>query len=118
MVLASSTDLFGDVRRALVPDGRFVDGGDVIHCDGGAAPLTNIYAADLDPHDMAGLDVPEVMPDPREMSTLILECRSPEWIAEIGRMLARGLDEAIWFLDSADVVWPADRIEPDQLALA
>ena len=27
------------------------------------------------------------MPDPRTMSTLIFECGSPEWIAEVGTLL-------------------------------
>lgn len=118
IVLSTNAELFDDVRRSLLADRRFVDGGDVIHCDGVVAPLTNIYAADVSPVEWESMDVPSGMPDPRSMTTLILECRSPEWVAEIGRLLARDLGEGIWFVDAADNVWPADRVEPTQVALA
>lgn len=118
IVLGARADLFSDVRRCLLTDGRFIDGDDVIHCDGNDAPLTNIYAADLNPIEWEGMDAPKGMPNPRNLATLILECRSPEWVAEIGHVLVQGLGEEIWFVDSADTVWPADWVDPDQLALA
>jgi len=58
------------------------------------------------------------IPDPRHMSTLMFECRSPEWVAEIGRLLATGLDQPVWILDSADRPWPADKVDHIALALA
>jgi hypothetical protein len=46
IVLGGNGDLFSDVRRTLLADSRFIDAGDTIHCDGAAAPLTNIYAVE------------------------------------------------------------------------
>ncbi|MFC5266846.1 hypothetical protein ACFPJ1_32420 [Kribbella qitaiheensis] len=117
IVLGSNADLFGDVRRALLADSRFIAAGDTIHCDGAAAPLTNIYAVDMNPAEWEGWDSTGGIPDPRTMSTLMLECRSPAWVAEVGEILTRGLEAPIWFVDSADTVWPADQIDAERVAL-
>jgi len=117
IVLGSNGDLFGDVRRTLLADSRFIDAGDTIHCDGAAAPLTNIYAVDMNPAEWDDWDSTGGMPDPRTMSTLMLECRSPAWVAEVGKILARGIDAPIWLVDSADTVWPADQIDAERVAL-
>jgi hypothetical protein len=117
IVLGSNADLFGDVRRTLLADSRFIDVGDTLHCDGAAAPLTNIYAVDMSPAEWEGWDSTGEMPDPRTMSTLLLECRSPAWVAEVGEILARGLDAPLWFVDSADTVWTAGRIDAERVAL-
>jgi hypothetical protein len=117
IVLGNSADLFDDARRTLLADGRFIDGGDTIHCDGTAAPLTNIYAVDMSPAEWDSWAPADGMPDPRTMSTLMLECGSPAWVAEVGAMLARGLDTPIWFVDSADAVWQADQVDAEQIAL-
>jgi hypothetical protein len=65
IVLGSNADLFGDVRRTLLADSRFIDTGDTIHCDGAAAPLTNIYAVDMkrfaDGQIVRDVDVDEVL---------------------------------------------------------
>lgn len=118
IVLGSSADLFGEVRHTLLADRRFIDAGDAIHCDSAAAPLTNIYAGDMNPSEWAGWDSTGGMADPRTMSTLMLECRSPDWVAEVGKILARGIAAPIWFVDSADTVWPADQIDAERIALA
>jgi hypothetical protein len=117
IVLGSNADLFDDVRRTLLADSRFIDAGDTVYCDGAAAPLTNISAVDLSPAEWEGWDSTGEMPDPRTMSTLLLECRSPAWVAEVGEILGRGLDAPLWFVDSADTVWPAGRIDAQQVAL-
>jgi hypothetical protein len=117
IVLGSNADLVGDVRRTLLADSRFIDAGDTIRCDGAAAPLTNIYAVDMNPAEREGWDSTGGMPDPRTMSTLMLECRYTAWMAEVGEILARGIDAPIWFVDSADTVWPADQIEAERVAL-
>lgn len=117
-MLGNNAEFFDDVRRSLLADRRFVDGGDVIHCDGIVAPLTNIYAADVSPIEWQGMDVPAGMPDPRSMTSLILECRSPEWVAEVGQLLARDLGKGIWFVDASDTVWPADQVEATKVTLA
>jgi hypothetical protein len=117
IVLGSNADLFGDVRRPLLADSRFIDAGDAIHCDGAAAPLTNVYAVDLSPDEWEGWDSTGQMAGPRTMSTLPLECRSPAWVAQVGEILGWGLDAPLWFVDSADTVWPADRIDAQQVAL-
>jgi hypothetical protein len=117
IVLGGNGDLFSDVRRTLLADSRFIDAGDTIHCDGAAAPLTNIYAVEMNPVEWEGWDSTGGMPDPRAMSTLMFECRSPAWVSEVGKILARGIDAPIWFVDSADTVWPADQIDAERVAL-
>ena len=117
IVLGSNADLVGDVRRTLLGDSRFIDAGDTIHCDGVAAPRTNIYAVDMNSAEWEGWDSPGGMPDPRTMSTLTLECRSPVGWQRVGEILARGIDAPIWFVDSADTVWPAGQIDPERVAL-
>jgi hypothetical protein len=74
IVLGTSAGLFEDVQRTLLADGRFIDGGDTVHCDGEAAPLTNIYEVAIDPVEWDGWEEADGVPDPRGMSTLMFEC--------------------------------------------
>lgn len=116
IVVGPQVDLFDSVRAVLLADGRFIDGDDTIHC---VAPLTNIYPVPMAPAEWAGWESGDSgMPDPGTMQNLVFECRSPAWIAEVGRMLAGGLEGPVWFVDSADVAWPADRVDPDRVRLA
>lgn len=118
-VVSSDPDLFDSVRTALRTDPRFIGLDDLLHCDGSAAPLTNIYRVDMDPAEWEVWDSNgRNTPDPRAMSALIFECRSPEWIAEVGRLLANRLAEPVWFVDSTDTAWPAGDVDPDRVALA
>ncbi len=84
-----------------------------------AAPLTTIYPVVLAPGDWEGWDARAgEIPDPRVMSHAILECRSPSWVAEIGKILSEGLGSPVWFIDAADTQWPAGAVDPGRLALA
>lgn len=56
--------------------------------------------------------------DPRTYSLLIFESRSPEWVAEVGRLLSGGLRFPVWFVDAADTAWPAGRVDSDRVSLA
>lgn len=119
LVLSAESDLFRAVREAFTNDARFVVAGDTLHCDGTVAPLTNIYpvepvAAEWD--DWQTDD--ESMPDPSTMSQLIFECGSPEWVAEVGRLIAAEVAEPVWFLDSRDIAWSAGRVDPSRVSLA
>lgn len=117
IVLSDDVQLFEHVKQVLLSDSRFIDDGDNIHCDGIAAPLANIYAVDANPTDWEDW-VPEIgMPDPRTMSSLLLECRSSEWVATIGQLIAQRLDEPVWLVDSADVAWPAGSVDPARITL-
>jgi hypothetical protein len=87
-MVGAPAELIEDVRRTLMADSRFANAGKTIHCDGVVAPLTNIYAVRMGATDWEGVDPVRGMPDPRTMSTLVLECRSAEWVAEIGGMVA------------------------------
>ena len=86
---------------------------------GSVAPLTNIYRVKMTdaewdrwrPNDSD-------MADAKHMTTLMFESTSPAWVAEVGKMLAQTLAHPIWFVDSADVAWPADRVDPARVALA
>ncbi|MFZ2502757.1 MAG: hypothetical protein WAW88_08825 [Nocardioides sp.] len=51
------------------------------------------------------------------MTTPLFECRSPGWIAEVGRLIAPAADTAVWIVDSSDTLWPADEVDPDRIAL-
>lgn len=89
-----------------------------MHCDGSAAPLTNIYPVEMLPTEWEGWDASDSeLHDPRGMSTLLFECRSPAWVAEVGRLLAERLDAPVWFVDSADTAWPSGRVDPDRILL-
>lgn len=118
MILSSDPSLFANVRRLLGSDPRFIDTGVELHCDGSAAPLTNIFPVETASVSWDNWDDSKPdLPDPRTSSVLILESRSPEWIAEVGRALAEGLDASVWVVDSADTIWPADGVDPAQLVL-
>lgn len=119
VVLSADPDLFDNVRALLRTDSRFIDAGDTVHCDGSMAPLTNIYLTETDSAEWGEWDSgTDTMPDPRTCSLLIFETRSPEWVAEVGRLLAEGLTSPVWIVDSADSVWPANQIDPARVALA
>lgn len=119
IVVSSDPDLFDSVRAALRTDPRFIALDDLLHCDGSGAPLTNIYPVDMSLAEWEGWDSSSRnMPDPRAMSALIFECRSPAWIAEVGRLLANWLPEPVWFVDSTNTAWPAGDVDPDRVALA
>ncbi|NYE38157.1 hypothetical protein F4692_003302 [Nocardioides cavernae] len=104
----------------LEPDGRFVVAGDdLLHCDGATAPLTNIYPAEnlaADWQDWRAGD--GGLSGPEQMSSLIFETRSPAWVAEVGLLLAEGLETQAWFVDAADVVWPVGKVDSEQIALS
>lgn len=119
IVLSGDPDLFDNVRALLRTDPRFVDGGDTVHCDGSMAPLTNIYPVQNAPAEWDDWDVEtDAMPDPRTSSLLIFESRSPEWVAEVGALLAEGLASPVWIIDSAGKAWSADQIDPARVALS
>lgn len=119
IVLSGDPDLFESLRAAVRGDSRFIDAGDALHCDGSASPLSNIYPVQNDPVDWDDWDdAAGGMPGPRTMSALIFECRSAEWVAEVGRLMADRLDAPTWFVDSAGVAWPVDQVDPNEVALA
>jgi hypothetical protein len=91
-----------------------------VHCDGSISPLTNIYPVKMEPDDWDDWDAGAAgeMPDPRTSSLLMVETRSPEWLAEVGRLLSNGLRAPVWIVDSADTAWPADQIDSARVVLA
>lgn len=119
IVLSSDPDLFDNVRTVLASDSRFIVTRETVHCDGSSAPLTNIYPIEAIAAEWADWNAPvDGVPDPRTSSLLIFESRSSEWIAEVGTLLARGLTAPAWFIDSADTLWPVDRVDVDRVALS
>jgi hypothetical protein len=119
VVLSSDPDLFDNVRAVLASDPRFIVDGDTVHCDGSVSPLTNIYPVETDPAEWADWGAAAgKTPDPRTSSLLMFESRSPEWVAEVGRLLADGLSAPVWFVDSADTAWPSDRVDATRVVLA
>ena len=107
ILVAKDPDLFDSVRGTLLRDGRFIDAGDMIRCDGSAAPSANIYPIEMTAADWAGWSSGgSPGPDVRTASTLLFECRSPSWAAEVSRLLAENLAVPIWLVDSADNVCP------------
>lgn len=106
------------VRGALLPDGRFFDADGALHCDGSVVPLTNIYPVEMAAAEWDGWESGDgQMPDPRSMSVLIFECRSPAWIAEVGTLMGQGLKTPVWFVDSAGTAWPADGVDQDRIVV-
>ncbi len=51
IVVGGDPNLFERVRAMLSTDGRSVDAGDVLHCDGSLTPLKNIYPVVMTPSD-------------------------------------------------------------------
>lgn len=118
IVVSEDPNLFASVRATLSSDGRFIDTDEGVHCDGSVAPHTNIYPVEMSAAEWDGWDTGDgQLPDPRSMSALIFESWSATWIAEIGKLLAHGVETPIWFVDSADTVWPAGLVDPDRIAL-
>lgn len=54
--MSADPNLYETIRTTLTADCRFVDAGDGLHCDGSAAPLTNIYPVEPAPGDWEGWD--------------------------------------------------------------
>ncbi len=118
ILVANDPDLFDNVRGTLLRDERFIDAGDVIHCDGSAAPLTNIYPVEMTAADWAGWSPGgNLRADVGTASTLLFECRSASWVAEVSRLLSEDLAVPIWVVDSADKVWPAASVDPERITL-
>lgn len=118
LILSEGPNLFDRVRATLRLDSRIIDSDDEVHCDGSAAPLTNIYPVEMTAGDWADRQSADSgMPDPTFMQTLIFECRSATWVAEVGALLAKGSETPIWFVDSADTAWPADRVDTNRVVL-
>lgn len=118
ILVANDPDLLDNVRGTLLRDGRFIDAGDMIHCDGSAAPLTNTYPIEMTAADWAGWNSgSNPGPDVRTASTLLFECRSASWVAEVSSLLAENLAVPIWLVDSAGNVWPAASVDPERIKL-
>jgi hypothetical protein len=119
IVVSNEENFFESVKATLLRDARFIDLGDDLHCDGLVAPVTNIYPVDIPDVEWDGWEPTDKhMPDPRSMSALVFECRTPAWIAEVGSLLAQCLPSPVWFVDAADVAWPAGQVDVDHIALA
>lgn len=116
-VLSDDRLLLERARAALSDDVRFIVSSDGLHCDGLVAPLTNLYTVDNSPDDWEGWGPDRGLADPATMTTLLLECRSPRWIAEVGVLLADASTTQVWIVDSADVVWPAAEVDPERIAI-
>ena len=118
LLVSDDANLMDSVRGALLPDDRFLDADGGLHCDGSVVPWTNIYPVEMAAVEWDGWEPGAgPMPDPRSMSVLIFECRSPAWIAEVGTLLKRGLEAPAWFVDSAGTAWPADGVDQDRIVL-
>ena len=119
VMLSPDADLLAHLRAWLRDDKRFIETDEGLHCDGSSAPLTNIYPVDNPASDWENWDAESTgIENPQSMTTLIFECRSPKWVAEVGTLIAVSTDKPVWFVDSADVEWPVDRVNPKQVALA
>lgn len=119
LILSVESDLLGAVSQAVSDDSRFVLAGATLHCDGVAAPLTNIYAVESVPGEWeAWTQDDSAMPDPWTMTQLVFECRSPEWVAEVGRLIAERIDVPVWFVDASDTAWSAGQVHPSRISLA
>ena len=116
-VLSDDPKLFAKVRNALLEDARFVEAAGGLHCHGSDSPLTNLYPIENSPDDWEDWPANSPIKNPQSMSALLVECRSPQWIAEVGRLIARSTPEQVWIVDAQDVVWPADQVDPERLAL-
>lgn len=86
LIVSEDRDVFEKLRMAVQNDHRFIAADGVVHCDGTAAPLTNIYPIDAAEADWESWVTETPLSNPQSMTTLLFECRSPEWIAEVGRL--------------------------------
>lgn len=120
VVLSDEPNLFRSVASLLEPDARFVVvADDLLHCNGSTAPLTNIYPAENVAADWEDWQAGDSgLSNPAQMSLLIFETRSAAWVAEVGLLLAEGLETRAWFVDTADVAWPVGKVDAEQIALA
>lgn len=120
IILSDDPSLFSHVAAVLRSDSRFhVVGDDLMHCDGSAAPLTNIYPIETSAAEWEDWRPTENGPqNPGQMSSPVLETRVPAWVAEVGLLLARGLETPAWFVDAREVAWPVGGVDPHQIALA
>jgi len=117
LLLSSDPFLFSSVRTVLLLDPRFVDGADIVHCDGTIAPLTNIYAIENGMTEWQNCTHDPRLPDPSTKSMLIFECRSPTWVAEVCGLLAAAFELPLWVVDSDEKVWPAVEVDANAIIL-
>ena len=116
--MSDDPNLFHSVVSGHGSDSRFIVAAREPHCDGSAAPLTNIYQSETADDDWADWSPGDSgMVNPTADVVLIFETRSPAWVAEVGALLARGLKSPAWFVDSADFAWPVGAVDPDRMAL-
>jgi hypothetical protein len=116
--MSDDPHLVQSVVSVLGSDSRFIVTAGGLHCDGSAAPLTNIYPSETADDDWTDWSPGDSgMVNPQRMSSLIFETRSPAWVAEVGVLLARGLKSPAWFVDSADFAWPVGAVDADRIAL-
>lgn len=119
IVVSDDPNLFDTVRAILRPDSRFIDTEDEVHCDGSVVPFMNIFPVEMTPAEWAGWKSENgQVPDPRSMSTLIFECQSPVWVAEVGTLLGQGMETPVLFVDAVSTLWPADQVDPERIALS
>lgn len=119
LIVSADPAPFEDVRTVLSADARFTVTADLVHCDGSAAPLTNMYAIEASPAEWADWESQvEEAPDPGSSSLLVFETWSPSWVAEVGQLLANGLGAPAWFIDSADTLWTVGDVDAAQVALS
>lgn len=103
--------------------------GAVAIADGHIATVTDrgvqaalIYPISLSAEERVGLDrltTPDGnnVPDLTNVDAVMIECSSGDEVARLGRALASALPAAVWFLDTADQVWPAGDVDPQRVAL-
>lgn len=112
IVLSTDAAFFEHVRTRLGDDHRFTDSGDALHCDGSLAPLTTIYPVANPATDWTDWNTDGPLADPASMSAIIIETRSPHWIAELGVLIDSVTAAPVFAVDAADAMWPAAQIDP------
>lgn len=117
IIASDDPSLMDAVRRVLLRDELCGEAGDGVVYHGDGVPHALIYPLTLAPEEWEGwpTDSPET-PDPRTLTTLMLECGSAEWIAHIGAVIAGEVEAPVWIIDD-DTAWDAGRVDPARLTL-
>lgn len=120
LLLSEAPDFFDQVREALLGIGAIVsEAGDDVVLDGDSTSRALLYALEDDswrsPEPVWPGEAPR--PDVRRVAAVMVESRSEARVVELSRAVAASVDHPVWFLDAADVAWPAAVIDARRLRL-
>lgn len=61
----------------------------------------------------AGVEIPDM----KSVTACAFECRWPDLVGRVAKLIAQDADSPTWFLDGDGVLWNADAVDPRKMRL-